>query len=310
MNLFYRRINLFIISILFSVNGFAISVGKLFNGLSDWGARQSLQRSIKKNDGVSNFGLNMLSRAGRRESLDIINSGRENPLYSSVYSHLEQNPELVNVITDKGVKEATDILIIALVGMRGMEDGVTPNWIDLLWKAGDRDIFLRLWDIESAGPTIASFVRKEHLIDDPKLLLRYWQEKERVYYVGPEVVTLGDRLAYFIDSSLRGMDFPEDVSLHKGLEKFYNEDPFGKTLLRAFGESDDFVDEAQSLTEYIAQRVFHSEEPDNFERMYEYMLERGRRFDEVGGEASPFSEHNNYGGGLGGGASRIPSNLI
>ena len=179
MNLFHRRIKIFIVSIFFSVTVFAGSLGTAVNNFLNWSKRWNAQRSM---DWTSQalFLMNKLSRVGKREALDIIASGKENELYASLYSYLENNPELVKSLAlGRDVKETTEALVASLVGMKRYED----NWIEILWRdEGNKNIFLDLWDVEAARPIMASYIRTEHLIDNPELLLKYWAGEESVLY--------------------------------------------------------------------------------------------------------------------------------
>ncbi len=295
MNFF--RINIFIISIFFSVDVFAGPAATFFKRFSDWSKRQIVQKSIEQNDSVSYSGLDsILVKSERKKALDIIVSGMENNFYSSLYSYLEQQPDLARIINDRGTREATNTLVIALVAMGR---SATRNRIDLIWRRGiDENIFLKLWDMEQVRLIMAGSIEREHLIDNPQLLLKYWQAKDMSYYVGSrylpkEFPTLEDRFVYFIYSSLHEMDVSVDFLFHNGFERFFNEHPFGRTLFRAFRERNDFASEVYSIMEKVAQRVRRL--PGSEKDKFDHMLERGRIFDEaIREEISPSFRNPGY----------------
>ena len=288
-----KQLLLIIIFILFSVNVFANPFESIFRGLerfSEWKARWGAERSIKKRDlSPAHFALDRhISEAGKREALDIIASGTENDLYYSLYSHILEkfsDREMVRLFETRDPREATDLLVIALVGMKRHE----RNWIEMLWRETDMNIFLKLWNMEPARPIMASFIRRDHLIDNPNLLLKYWKERRRGYNVGGHVITVEDRLIYFIHLSMndirdtvRGVVEPEVL-----LDKFWTS-PLGETIIRASREEDqgNFFDQIQSIAFIESRRVrrYHDPSSGNFasvSAIQEAELYRGRLFDEL-----------------------------
>ena len=268
------RIKFFIISILFSVNVFASSVRAIFQGLRRWNAERSMHYTSP-----SLFQLTKISKAGKREALDIIASGKKNELYSSLYSHLERNPGLVKSFDIGGdIKETTEALVVSLVGMKRHEN----NLMERVWReADDRDIFLDLWDVEPARAIIAGYIRKDHLIDNPKLLLKYWAERGRMYFTGPDhFLVLKDRLVYFIHSSLEEVygSIDDMLSLNDNFARFL-ESPFGETIVSASRESEDFATEFQATMELIDRGVRSTSLGERLP--FENLLYRGRTFEEL-----------------------------
>ena len=64
--------------------------------------------------------------------MDIITLGLENALYYSLYSFLGgmSDRELVRLFETRDPWEATDLFVIALVGMKRYE----RNWIEMVWR--------------------------------------------------------------------------------------------------------------------------------------------------------------------------------
>lgn len=224
----------------------------------EWANRQNILHEIERRDITSphNQLLSLLALPERekRVALEIIYLERQNKrtpfsdLYSDLYSHLKNQPDLVRLIIGGGSpREATDRLVVAyLFDQRRFRD-----WLEAIWRDVDRNIFLKLWDVEQIRPTIAGFIEKGHLFDNPELLLKWWSEG------------FDDRLIYFIHSSL--LEIEESVnhflSVHDNFTKFLDEDPFGKTILKASKESDDFGMRLRSVMEFMEDgiRQPHSE---------------------------------------------------
>ena len=285
MNPFH--IKLFIISILFSTNVFAVTgfLRKLTPEklpsrmeMGQWAQRQEALESIRKEDEILHTQLFAhLSDDERIEALNIIASGTRNKLYSDLYHHLEDNPDLVKMIGGESLERATDRLVVQYLNTERF-----MIWLELTWRNSDKDIFLKLWDVEQIRTKMAGLIRKSHLIGNPELLLRWWQED------------FGDRLVYFIHSSLveihRDMrhlyvsfnritqEHADDILSRsaKNLGHFLTTTPFGKTILRAMNENEAFQAEVQSIAELINQGTHR--QPSSIRRSSELrrVLERGQ----------------------------------
>lgn len=280
MNLF--RIKLFIISILFSVNVFANPVRSFIKGVKRW----NMERSIKGRMGTAGFMLDgRISEAGKREALDIIASGMEDPLYSSLYSHLEKlpAPELIRLFQVDNPKEATETAVLSLIAMKRHES----NWIETIWRQEDRNIFSKLWDVEPARPILAAHIRGDHLIDNPELLLKYWEERGRIYsFPAQHTIALEDRLVYFISSFMDDIKTMGPVMLpFEGLLGRFWESSFGETIIRASGENEGFAEEIQSMVKFIGEGIYYQSDSE-MGLAYRETLNRGEFFDQLIQEGS------------------------
>lgn len=238
MNFSFVKLSIFFI--LLSTNVFAGPMEPVSRGirnLLNWNKRRVVKKSVKENDIAFYEELKSLSESQKNRALDIIAEGEQNPLYSALYSHLELNGGLIWSISGKNPKTATERIIISLVSMENPD-----NWLKQIEqinvKLGQRSIFLGLWDVEPARVIIADSIRREHLINNPELLLRWWQEG------------FDDRLVYFMHSSMTEIARPREDRFDT-YQRFLNEDPFGKTVLAATRNSENFKLEVRAAWNLI-----------------------------------------------------------
>ena len=263
-------VKLFMVSILFSTSASASpvrlireSLAKL-KKLSGWERRAAFKSIERGEDGFLQYNFLDLSKSQRKQALDTLAAGKENELYSGFYSHLENKPNLINIIGGGGVEEATHRLVV----LHFLDNERFMIWLELIWKEVDKNIFLELWDLKQMRKKMIALVRKEHLVDNPDLLLKCWWEGFK------------DRLTYLIHRSLIDIEDPSDLFLFfpSDLQDFLKNDPLGRTILRASGESNDFNAEIGSLLTFIRKGV---RQPDSEEgQKLKEMLNNGQITDE------------------------------
>ncbi len=258
MNFF--RINLFVISLLFSANAFASPMGAL-KSISKWYEQISLQnraKNLKRDLDISQplyedlLALPMLERV---QLLDIFKQRSISINYQAIAdNYFAYKPRLLEYMGNRFATENEFYFdypfphyVNRFIYITFNEDRYR-NFLDELWQNKPyRDVFFELMDFNNKAYEIGrkitrktiDFFTKEHFHRQPKFLLE-WRK-----HAGSE------RLAAFIRSSLDEIEESMDHSMPTSeiFDRFLNEDPFGQTVLKACKESKDFTAEILTLRE-------------------------------------------------------------
>ena len=242
--IFFKKFFLFVVFTLFSTSVFS-NPGFIFNSikgkLSKWTkAREAITvpLSIQRRDpNLFNF-LGTLPMTARMEALGRIISRDQDDLYFAFYSHLENQSDLVSVIGGETVEDATNRLVVVYSSpLREFS-----AWFDSQWTHGDRDIFLKLWDMES-GMTrrMTDIIKINHLVGNPDLLIRWFGKSTR------------NRLIYFVWLALNAVKKKMGHSNFEKLFEAFLSEPFGQTILRAMNENRLFQNEFMEIRRFIKQ---------------------------------------------------------
>ena len=107
-------------------------------------------------------------------------------------------------------------------------------WLNAMWARVGGDLFLQLWDLEEFRSMIFNFIRREHLIDNDELFLKWWNEA----LLRPN--SRKARLKTLVKDSISSINRAEDRILsEEELHRALMEDPLLKTMIRTCNESED-----------------------------------------------------------------------
>lgn len=137
------------------------------------------------------------------------------------------------------------------------DDEAFESWLNFLWLRGDRDIFLKFWDVKKIKDRVFGFINEDHLTGNKDLLLEWWKEAR--------LLEIDDALLKrFMDVSLKKTFLRIRSGRDQILEEklVYNEvvfqDPLFTTIIEACRENQDFHKSVKELLKNVAQNSHDS----------------------------------------------------
>ena len=121
-------------------------------------------------------------------------------------------------------------------------------WLNQLLLEGYRptDVFLRYWDTERLRSIMVDSIRIDHLTDNPKLLLKWWEEVHLTK--GPEDEL--NKFEQFISLTMKKYESPTGE-----INNDFFSDPFMETLRQLAHNSNDFYEAfEQALRKIVPQK--------------------------------------------------------